>query len=360
MKLTVKEKPPRLVLFITAVVLTIIIVTVIALTAHGVFSNNCTTENVENGHFDLETVKEGMNATIMCDPGYQNRKPVRMCRDSQLRPLKKYHPYHCKKVCGKPPELKNIFAKNYDYNDSLDVLEGEVLDYKCLPCYWAHHDFHHVVCRENGKFSPSMDEFKLKCHKFNYTLKVVLQKLNWTAARSYCKENFDGDLIQHNKKLFTYLDRKDLQKCLDLPPGKYHLGVRKAYVKSPKSPKWRKVSNDKIFNYDKIADKYHHYDEDYYHYDYNETYYGNMSDHQGFDYNASYHGNLSDHLYYDYSAAYHEIKSNKQDYDYGETYQGNLSNHLVWIWSPHDDEFKFGNWFYSEPDQPAYFICEYK
>ena len=58
---------------------------------------NCTTENVENGHFDLETVKEGMNATIMCDPGYQNRKPVRMCRDSKLRPLKKYHPYHCKK-----------------------------------------------------------------------------------------------------------------------------------------------------------------------------------------------------------------------------------------------------------------------
>ena len=39
MKLTVKEKPPRLVLFITAVVLTIIIVTVIALSAHGVFSN---------------------------------------------------------------------------------------------------------------------------------------------------------------------------------------------------------------------------------------------------------------------------------------------------------------------------------
>ena len=154
-----------------------------------------------------------------------------------------------------------------------------------------------------------------------------------------------------------FINYRDLQKCLDLPPGKYHLGVRRASVKSPKSPKWRKVSNNKVFNYDKIAYKHHHedYDDDNYpykDYDYNETYYGNMSYYPDPDYNETYH------LYHGFNATFNGSKSDDQDYDYGETDQGS-SHHLVWSWLPHDDEFKFVNWFYNEPDQPAYFICEY-
>ena len=150
---------------------------------------------------------------------------------------------------------------------------------------------------------------------------------------------------------------RDLQKCLDLPPGKYHLGVRRA---SAKFSKWIKVSNDKTFNYDKISYNYHNegYDENFDHYidyDYNATYQGNFSQYQVYDYNQTHHRNLSD---FDYYPIYYAIKSEQQDYDYGATYQGNLSDHLVWRWLPHDHEF--GNCFSNEPDKPAYFICEHK
>ena len=87
----------------------------------------------------------------------------------------------CQPVCGKPPVLEKRFAHNYDYNGSLDVLEGETPDYKCLPCYWRNeHVVFHVGWRENGTFSPSTEETKLKCHNISLFLIVNFFKIQFS------------------------------------------------------------------------------------------------------------------------------------------------------------------------------------
>ena len=79
-------------------------------------------------------------------------------------------------VCGKPPALANGHAVNYDYEDNLDVIEGEALDYSCGPCYRAmDHTAHRhtMTCSENGTFSPTLAHSGLKCFKFGWCIYMI-------------------------------------------------------------------------------------------------------------------------------------------------------------------------------------------
>merc|ERR1712183_73053 len=61
-----------------------------------------------------------------------------------------------------------------------------------------------------------------------YKLKLVAKKLYWEAARQHCVNNFGGDLIQHDPRLYTREGRQEISESLNLPIGhEYHTGIRR-------------------------------------------------------------------------------------------------------------------------------------
>jgi len=53
---------------------------------------------------------------------------------------------------------------------------------------------------------------------------IVLKKKDWESARQYCKRCFNGDLIQHDPRLYTRKGRQQIAQSLNLPFGGYHIG----------------------------------------------------------------------------------------------------------------------------------------
>jgi len=61
-----------------------------------------------------------------------------------------------------------------------------------------------------------------------YKLKVVAKKLKREAARQHCVDYFDGNLIQHDARLYTREGRQEIAQSLNLPIGRsYHTGIRR-------------------------------------------------------------------------------------------------------------------------------------
>jgi len=65
---------------------------------------------------------------------------------------------------------------------------------------------------------------QIKKHK----LKVVAKRLTWESARQHCADNFGGDLIQHDPRLYTREGRQEISGSLNLSINQdYHTGIRR-------------------------------------------------------------------------------------------------------------------------------------
>jgi len=74
----------------------------------------------------------------------------------------------------------------------------------------------------------------------NYRFKVVLKYLSWTAARQYCVDNFGGDLIQHDPRLYTQQGRQEIAESLNLPKYRFYTtGIQRDENKI-----WRRISDN--------------------------------------------------------------------------------------------------------------------
>jgi len=60
-----------------------------------------------------------------------------------------------------------------------------------------------------------------------YKLKLVAKKLYWEAARQHCVNNFGGDLIQHDPRLYTREGRQEIFESLNLSFNTYHTGIKR-------------------------------------------------------------------------------------------------------------------------------------
>merc|ERR1719427_2017196 len=58
-------------------------------------------------------------------------------------------------------------------------------------------------------------------------LKQVGQSLKREAARQHCVDNFGGDLIQQDPRLYTREGRQEISERLNLRFGYYHTGIRR-------------------------------------------------------------------------------------------------------------------------------------
>merc|ERR1719427_2644255 len=65
---------------------------------------------------------------------------------------------------------------------------------------------------------------QIKKHK----LKVVAKRLHRETARQHCVDNFGGDLIQHDPRLYTREGRQEISESLNLTiTYEYHTGIRR-------------------------------------------------------------------------------------------------------------------------------------
>jgi len=102
------------------------------------------------------------------------------------------------------------------------------------------------ICKSGDKeaICSCWDGYKLSEDKKDceeYKLKVVMKKLKWKSARQHCVDNFGGDLIQHDPRLYTREGRQEISESLNLPFGyliHFHTGIRR-----DNHQVWRKSSD---------------------------------------------------------------------------------------------------------------------
>jgi len=100
------------------------------------------------------------------------------------------------------------------------------------------------ICKSGDKeaICSCWDGYKLSEDKKDceeYKLKVVMKKLKWKSARQHCVDNFGGDLIQHDPRLYTREGRQEISESLNLPIGHtYHTGIRRDNLQV-----WRRSSD---------------------------------------------------------------------------------------------------------------------
>merc|ERR1719427_1252654 len=55
-----------------------------------------------------------------------------------------------------------------------------------------------------------------------YKLKLTRYTMRWGEARQHCADNYNGDLIQHDPRLYTRQGRQEIADSLNMPYTNYH------------------------------------------------------------------------------------------------------------------------------------------